>query len=317
MPEPVPLRSMTGYGTASRRWVADDGPWSVDVEARSVNARFLEVKVRQPYGAGIEQTLRRRVEGRVGRGRVELTIHLRATVPEEVDRNDALEYLGVERGRVEQTIRAAAEVARMAHSSLHLSQASALEILRFCQTVPRGPTPSVESPPTPPEFLPEVVDEAVDALCSFRDREGEALAVAIGQLAAELAEQVERLEACLPPERERLAERVTARLSELCARLGTDSVDRERVAQEIAVVVARGDIAEELVRIASHLTQLRETVQATAASGQGKTLEFVAQELLREITTVGSKITSHEGSRLVIASKGTLERIREQVHNVE
>jgi uncharacterized protein (TIGR00255 family) len=317
MPDPMPLRSMTGYGTASRRWASDDGPWSVDVEARSVNARFLEVKVRQPYGAAIEQTLRRRVEGRVGRGRVELAVHLRATVPEEVDRQDALEYLGVERGRVEQTIRAAAEVARMAHSSLHLSQASALEILRFCQTVPRGPTPSVESPPTPPEFLPEVVDEAVDALCSFRDREGEALAVAIGQLAGELTEQVARLEACLPPERERLAERVTARLSELCARLGTETVDRERVAQEIAVVVVRGDIAEELARIASHLTQLRDTVEGPAASGQGKTLEFVAQELLREITTVGSKITSHEGSRLVIAAKGTLERIREQVHNVE
>jgi uncharacterized protein YicC (UPF0701 family) len=308
---------MTGYGTASRRWVSDDGPWSVDVEARSVNARFLEVKVRQPYGAALEQTLRQRVEGRVGRGRVELAIHLRATVPEELDPHDALLSLGVERGRVEQTIRAAAEIGRMAHSSLHLSQASALEILRFCQTTQRGPTPSVESPPTPPSFLPEVVDEALDALCAFRDREGEALAVAIGELAGELSAQVKGLEDCLPPERERLAERVTARLSELCARLGTEVVDRERVAQEIAVIVARGDVAEELARIASHLTQLRETVGSPAASGQGKTLEFVAQELLREITTVGSKITSHEGSRLVIAAKGTLERIREQVHNVE
>jgi uncharacterized protein (TIGR00255 family) len=313
----VPLCSMTGYGTASRRWVSEDGPWSVDVEVRSVNARFLEVKVRQPYGAAVEQQLRRRVEGRVGRGRVELAIHLRATMPEEADKHDPLLALGVERGRVEQTIRAAAEVARVAHSSIHLSQASALEILRFCQTAGRGPTPSVEALPTPPEFLLEVVDEALDALCSFRDREGEALAAAIGQLAGELAHEVEQLEACLPPERERLAERVTTRLQELCVRLGTEVVDRDRVAQEIAIVVARGDVAEELARIASHLTQLRETVAGPAASGQGKTLEFVAQELLREITTIGSKITSHEGSRLVIAAKGTLERVREQVHNVE
>jgi len=110
---------------------------------------------------------------------------------------------------------------------------------------------------------------------------------------------------------------VTARLQELCTRLGTEVVDRDRVAQEIAVIVARGDVAEELARIASHLAQLRETVAGPAASGQGKTLEFVAQELLREVTTIGSKITSHEGSRLVIEAKGTLERIREQVHNVE
>ncbi len=317
MPDPVPLRSMTGYGTASRRWVSSDGPWSVDVEARSVNGRFLEVKVRQPFGAAVEQQLRRRVEGRVGRGRVELAVHLRATVPEEFDRQDPLAALGVERGRVEQTIRAAAEVGRVAHSSVHLSQASALEILRFSQTIGRGPTPQQDAPPTPPPFLTEVVDEAVDGLCTFRDREGEALAVAIGQLAVDLASQVEQLEACLPPERERIVERVTTRLQELCVRLGTETVDRERVAQEIAIMLVRGDVAEELARIASHLGQLRETVESPAAAGQGKTLEFVAQELLREITTIGSKITSHEGSRLVIEAKGTLERIREQVHNVE
>lgn len=317
MPDAVPLRSMTGYGTASRRWVASDGPWSLDVEARSVNARFLELKVRQPYGAAIEQKLRRQLGQRVGRGRVELTVHLRATTPEEVDERDPLLSLGVERGRVEQTVRAAAEVARIAHGSLQLSQPNSLEILRFCQGPMRGPTPSAEAPPTPPPFLTEVVGEALDGLCSFRDREGEALAEAVGVLASELAEHVDRLEGCLPPERERLADRVSARLQELCARLGAEAVDRERVAQEIAVIVVRGDVAEELARIGSHLTQLRETVAAPAMAGQGKTLEFVAQELLREITTMGSKVTSHEGSRIIIEAKGILERIREQVHNVE
>lgn len=317
MPESVPLRSMTGYGTASRRWVSEDGPWSLDVEARSVNARFLEIKVRQPFGAKVEQKLRRQLEGRLGRGRVELAVHLRATNPEEADPHDPLMALGVDRGRVEQTIRAAAEVARVAHTTLHLGQASALEILRFCQVAQRGPTPSVESPPTPPEFFGEVVGQAIDGLCAFREREGQALAEAIGELGECLADQVQRLEACLPPEKDRIAARVTARLEDLRARLGADVVDRDRVAQEIAIIVARGDVAEELARIASHLGQLREVVAGPAAAGQGKTLEFVAQELLREITTIGSKITSHEGSRIVIEAKGSIERIREQVHNVE
>jgi len=308
---------MTGYGTASRRWVSDEGPLSLEVEVRSVNARFLEIKVRQPFGAALEQTLRRQLERRLGRGRVDLAVHLRATTPDEADEDDSLAALGVDRGRVEQTIRAAAEVAHIAHSSLHLSQASALEILRFCQIAQRGPALTVEAPPKPPAFFAEVVDEALDALCGFREREGEALATAIGDLAQELASQAERLEGCLPPERERLAKRVTDRLQELTKRLGADTVDRDRVAQEIAIVVARGDVAEELARIASHLTQLRETLARPAAPGQGKTLEFVGQELLREITTIGSKITSHEGSRIVIEAKGSIERIREQVHNVE
>ncbi len=308
---------MTGYGTASRRWVSDDGPFALDVEARSVNARFLEIKVRQPYGAAMEQKLRRQLERRLGRGRVELAVHLRAATPEEIDPSDPLMALGVDRGRVEQTIRAAAEVARVAHSSLHLSQASALEILRFCQAAARGPTPSVEAPPKPPEFFSEVVAEAIDGLCGFREREGEALAVAIRELAAGLATQVERLVACLPPEQERLAARVTTRIDQLTARLGADAVDRDRVAQEIAIVVARGDVAEELARIESHLTQMGEVEQSPAAAGQGKTLEFVAQELLREITTIGGKITSHDGSRIVIEAKGVIERVREQVHNVE
>lgn len=317
MPERVPLRSMTGYGTASRRWDSDDGPWSLDVEARSVNARFLEIKVRQPFGAKVEQVLRRQLEGRVGRGRVELAIHLRAANPEEVDERDSLRALGVDRGRVEQTIQAAAEVTRLAHSFLHLSQASALEILRFGQIAQRGPTPSMESPPTPPEFFGALVDEAIDGLCAFREREGQALALAIAELGDTLASDVARLEACLPPEQERLATRVETRLEELRVRLGAEAIDRDRVMQEIAIMLARGDVAEELARIASHLDQLREVVDGPAAAGQGKTLEFVAQELLREITTIGSKITSHEGSRIVIEAKGSIERIREQVHNVE
>ncbi|MCH9683791.1 MAG: DUF1732 domain-containing protein, partial [Deltaproteobacteria bacterium] len=175
----------------------------------------------------------------------------------------------------------------------------------------------VEAPPTPPDFFPEVVNEAIDSLCNFREREGESLATAIEQLASELATHVEGLVACLPPEKERLAARVTARLEQLTARLGADAVDRDRVAQEIAIVVARGDVAEELARIESHLSQLGEVIAASAAAGQGKTLEFVAQELLREITTIGGKITSHDGSRIVIGAKGVIERVREQVHNVE
>ena len=94
-------------------------------------------------------------------------------------------------------------------------------------------------------------------------------------------------------------------------------VDRERLAQEIALLVVRGDVSEELARIASHLEQARAVLAQPAQVGQGKTLDFLSQELNREVTTIGSKITSHAGSAVVIAAKGTIERIREQVQNVE
>ena len=125
------------------------------------------------------------------------------------------------------------------------------------------------------------------------------------------------LAALLPPEAERIGERVAARLAELTARAGAPHLDSARVAQEVAVVLARGDVAEELARVGSHLGQLEGALNAPAAPGQGKTLDFLTQELHREYTTMGSKVTSHEGSRIVIEGKAIIERIREQVQNVE
>lgn len=319
MPPAVPLHSMTGYGTASRRWVSDDGPWSLDAEVRSVNARFLEIKVRQPFGAAAEQAVRRTVEGALGRGRVEVSLHLRTAVASDDAGPDPLAAAGVDSAQVKVALAAIAELDRLAavDGKVELARPTAIEVLRFCQGGSRGPSSPSDTAPTAPDCLDEVVAEAVATLQGFREREGEALATALTELAEQLAAQVAALTATLAPEGERIAARVTKRLGDLRSRMGADSIDPERVAQEIAMVVARGDIAEELARIASHLAQMREVIEGPAQAGQGKTLEFVAQELLREITTIGSKITSHEGSRIVIEAKGSLERIREQVHNVQ
>jgi uncharacterized protein (TIGR00255 family) len=109
-----------------------------------------------------------------------------------------------------------------------------------------------------------------------------------------------------------LRERVDA----CAAALGT-RVDGEQLARELALVLARADVSEELARARAHLVQAREVIAAEAGPGQGKTLDFLAQELVRELTTAGSKVADHEGARSVIAAKGTIERIREQVQNVE
>jgi uncharacterized protein (TIGR00255 family) len=110
---------------------------------------------------------------------------------------------------------------------------------------------------------------------------------------------------------------VRVRVRELCDAASVPAPDEGRIAQEVALLAAKSDVSEELARIASHLARFDETLAAPAAPGQGRTLEFVAQELVREVTTIGSKIGSHVAAALVIDAKGTLERIREQVQNVE
>jgi uncharacterized protein (TIGR00255 family) len=304
---------MTGFGSARRRWSSPDGPLSVHVELRSVNARFLELKLRHPFGAALDHELRTRLGGRVGRGRVELAVVLRRVTDDAA----GLARLGVDPAALSEVLAAVADLQRTASNQLELSPPTALEILRFLQVSGRAHTAGSEAPETPPPFLHEVVDEALEQMCTFRDREGAALAQVLGDLVDALAQQMLALRRDLGPQEAALTERFTARLSELADRVAGAGVDPDRVAQEVAVLLARGDVAEELARVDSHLAQAREVLAQDAAPGQGKTIEFLAQELFREITTIGSKIGSHAGSRIVIEAKGTIERIREQVQNVE
>lgn len=282
---------------------------------RSVNARFLELKLKQPFGPRIEQALRRRVEGRLGRGRVELAVHLRRETGAG-EGTDVLTAFGFDEGRIRGAMQLLAQIDRLsAREGLELERSTSLELLRFLQGTSRGAS---ESPPDAPPFLEALVDVALDELCAFRAREGEALQTAIAELVSTLAAQVTAVEGTLADEASRLTERWVARVREVCERSGVaGTVEPDRVVQEVAVLVARGDVAEEVARIGSHVEQLRDVLGAEPSAGQGKTLDFLSQELLREITTIGSKITSHTGSRIVIDAKGTIERVREQVQNVE
>ncbi|MCR9164816.1 MAG: YicC family protein [Nannocystaceae bacterium] len=311
--------SMTGYGAASQAWDAPlhegaRGRVRVDVEARSVNGRFLEIKLRQPFGGALDPKLRAVVERYVGRGRVDVSIHVRRDAKADAE-DDPLLGLGLDEAKVASVVAAAARTYRIAaEAGLEVQAPTSLELLRFCSSVKSGPS---DDRPSAPDFLEDLVGRAMAELAGFRAREGEALLATLVALAAELADCAERLTQLLPPEADRIQDRVAARLAELTARSGSADLDPGRIAQEVAVVLARGDVAEELARVASHLDQLAGALDAPASAGQGKTLDFVTQELHREFTTMGSKVTSHEGSRIVIEGKAIIERIREQVQNVE
>jgi uncharacterized protein YicC (UPF0701 family) len=310
------IRSMTGFGVADRSW--SERGVRVRVEVRSVNARFLEIKIRQPFGVAAEHALRRAIEARLGRGRVDLSIRIEGA-REIVD--DPLLALGIDPARIEPVLTALGQLADSAYqASFQVSHPTSLELLKFLISASSssgaGKGTAGEPIDEPPPFLGELVDEALARLLGMREAEGEALATTLTKLLEELEGAIATVERSLEGESERLHDQLRERVDALLAR-AAGTVDPERLAQEIALLAVRGDVSEELARIASHLAQARALLRAPAEVGQGKTLDFLSQELLREVTTIGSKITSHTGSAVVIAAKGSIERIREQVLNVE
>ncbi|HEY8375917.1 MAG TPA: DUF1732 domain-containing protein [Nannocystis sp.] len=298
---------MTGFGAAGCVTEVAGQPMRLGVELRSVNQRFLEVKIRQPFGAQAEHELRRKVEARLRRGRVDVYVHLQgalgvaALAPAELE-------------RVAEVLTQARQIEAQAQElGVALSPFTAIDVLRLLA----ARTGDKEAPVRAPPELEGLVDEALDALCRMREQEGAALENALRELAASLRHHVDALAATRADEAQRLLARLRERIGALCEQAAVSPPPPERIAQEIAVLVQRGDIEEELARIDSHLAQLHAVLDAPPEAGQGKVLDFLAQELFRELTTIGSKITSHAGSGLVIAAKGDVERIREQVQNVE
>ncbi len=304
---------MTGFGVATRTIDVGGQAHVLGVELRAVNQRFLEIKLRQPFGAAAEHDLRRAIEARLGRGRVDVMVHMQVA-----GAAGAVADAGeLDRGRLAEVLDQIQDVMTLASSmKVELGPVNALDLLRF---VSHNRTPSItsEAPPEAPRELAALLAEAISALADMRDREGRALTEVLVTLANELESQGATLRASLAGEAERLQDRLAERITALCDRVDMSPLSAERVAQEVAVLVSRGDIEEELARLASHIAQLRGVLAAPAQTGQGKTLDFLSQELFREITTIGSKITSHSGSAVVIAAKATVERMREQVQNVE
>ena len=292
----MPLRSMTGFGA--------EALGDLRVEIRSINSRYLELKIRQPFGPTVETRLRAQVKARLGRGRVDvLLVRDEATQEAERDEEQLRELLF----RVREVQRLAAE------QQVELSRPTALELLSF---ISRGRGPD-SARPEPGDGWERAIEGALDALVEMRETEGAALEEVLGGFAAELEGIVAEVAAGSEGEGERLAASLRERVEAAMPAEARETLDPNRLAHEVALLVQRGDIREELDRIASHLEQWRAVLAEPAAAGQGKRLDFLSQELLREVTTIGSKISAHRGSASIIEAKAVVERMREQVQNVE
>ncbi len=308
---------MTGFGVASRPWAEGPGgrPHQLVVELRGVNQRFREFKIRQPFGPAWEQKIRKAIEARVGRGRLDVSVALHR-------QGEEAEGSSIDAARIAEVLKTIGQVRGIAaQEKVELSPFNALELLTFMESQGRTSGGHSETPRDPPEDLLECLGQALDGLTAMRITEGESLATVLRGLLDTFEAQVEALRAETEGEGERLAsklcERVEAVLNQMGSRVGGDAPDPGRIAQEVALLVQKADIAEELDRIASHLGQMRGVLDAPAKVGDGKTLDFLCQELFREITTIGSKVSSHRGSGVAVEAKASVERIREQVQNVE
>jgi uncharacterized protein (TIGR00255 family) len=292
------IRSMTGFGAG--RGVG--GGEAVSVELRSVNGKFCEVKPRLPRElAALEPELVRTVKARVARGVVDVAVRR--------------ELAGGVRGllpRVDLVLASAyAKALRELKSELGLAGEPTVHDMTSLE----GVISLAESPPDLPSMsaaLQAALAAALEALEQMRRKEGEALARDLSARIDTIERGAAAIAKLAPLSIEQHRERLEARVSELSRGM---AIDPQRLAQEVAFFADRTDVAEELTRLSSHLEQLRTLIASDAPAG--RKLEFLVQEVNREINTIGSK-AQHAGiANQVVDLKAELERIREQIQNIE
>jgi uncharacterized protein (TIGR00255 family) len=292
---------MTGYGEA--RFQSD--ALSVAIELRALNNRYLKVSLRaaEPYNL-LEPEFEKVVRRTIRRGTVQVHLRLeRQLAPQEyrVNATALRSYFGQLRGVCEELGLRGREEAWLPH------------LLALPGVVPEPGGLSLQLEEEWP-LLERTLAEALRRLQAMRQEEGRAMAEEFLQHRQAIADHLARIRQRAPAVsaafRDRLLERVRGLLAELDV-----EIDRSDLIKEVSIFAERSDISEEVVRLASHLEQFQEIMNER--DSPGRKLEFLTQEMFREANTIGSKASDVDISRQVVEIKGTLERIRELVQNVE
>jgi uncharacterized protein (TIGR00255 family) len=295
------IRSMTGFGRSS----FGAGGVTFEVEARSVNHRHLDLRFRLPrLLATYEPAARERVQQRLARGKVEVTVA-------SAEGASALQELCLDREVVREYAQIAAELGRFEGVTGTLSVDTLLGLPGVAGFSERDlPGDELES------GLLGAVAEAVDALDEMRQREGAALERDLFERLETVSGLATSLAARSDVVRDATRERLAKRAEQL--QLETGVVDEARLHHEIVLAADRLDVTEEIVRLKSHVDQFREIVARGAAREPiGRRLDFLMQEFGREANTIGSKGNDSPIAHQVVELKTEIERMREQVQNVE
>ena len=290
------MNSMTGYG----RGEATNGDISVVVEIKTVNNRFRDINLRVPREyLVLEARVHKSIKDAVHRGRIDVYISRTAVESGQTVRADAV--------LAEHYLRAATTVAQRLH---RLDEALPLTWL-LAQPGVLTTTERERDALSEWDVVSTALDAALGELAEMRAAEGTALA-------AELQGLVEQLlagRAAVVNASADLTDRLHQRLAERVRKLIGDRIDPYRLAQEAALLADKADITEEVARLSSHCDQLLAALAADEPVG--RRLEFLVQELHREVNTIGSKAAEHAVASQVVEMKSTIERLREQAANVE
>jgi len=292
------IKSMTGFASAS----ATAAGLTVSIEIRTYNSRNLDSALRLPAGyTDLEERVRSVIAARLTRGRIETRIHIE-------DVSDSASPVEVDLARARAVITALEQL----KTELGLEGAVSLELLVGVGGVLKTVQPKADLDAVWP-VLEGCLVQALDGLDAMRATEGRNLAIDLGAridaLEAAIGDISRKSAGLATLYQERLKERITTLTQ------GLVDIDPARIAQEAAFLADRADISEEIVRAGSHLSQFRSIMDA--AEPGGRKLNFLLQELNREFNTMGSKISNAAAGHVVVEVKAELEKIREQIQNVE
>lgn len=292
------IKSMTAYGRGE--FEGPDQKWVV--ELRSLNHRFLELSLNLPKRLwGLEDRLRKLIKSRIQRGRLEMQLSWESA-------GDKAITLKVDPDLARQT----AAMLRELRTAGDIREPLRLEnLLHFTDLFITKENQELELEATW-EAVSQAVTRALDVLDQMRLTEGAALAADLALSLAGIRRDAARIQAQAPLLPQLWRDKVSARLAELVSETG---VDETRLAQEVAFLAERKDLSEELARLDSHLAQFDETLKVRGPVGRKQ--EFMLQEMLREANTIGSKAGDLLITQAVLEIKGYLERLREQVQNIE
>ncbi|MGG2064787.1 YicC/YloC family endoribonuclease [Bacillus sp. S14(2024)] len=290
------ISSMTGFGRAK----VENDAFQITVEMKSVNHRFLEMNIRLPKQMMVfEDKIRKLIAEQVGRGRIEVSIIVEGEGL--VERKLRVDWSLLEQYKL---IMEEAKDKFQLQDSITLQQLIAMPEVTAIEEVENVNETFEHS-------LYEAVRRAASMLKTMRDGEGE-------RLHKDLEHRLQEIHTCMhaivpyaPSVIQKYRERLENRLKEL----HNQELEEQRLLTEIAVFADRCDIHEELVRLQSHLEQFQEALQSTEPVG--RKMDFIVQEMHREINTIGSKANDLTISKYVVEMKNNLEKIREQVQNIE
>ncbi|MEE8547169.1 MAG: YicC/YloC family endoribonuclease [bacterium] len=285
------LKSMTGYGRAESDWEAG----RVTVEVRSLNNRFLEVSVRAPKDLlFLDNELKKNARERFSRGKIEIYISIEG----------GIKGFSIDIEKARQVLTALEGVAELSGDEVKLEHVLSVgDVVRWNEKADvKGLADVVLS----------VTGQALDRMSEHRVQEGSAIQ-------KDLAERLKNLRDMsmkMPPLAESVPERIAENLDEFLKRIEKNEViDNQRLEAEIAILSQKADVSEELSRLETHLDAMEKALSEGGPAG--RRMDFLIQEIVREVNTIGSKAGVVDLSSIVVDFKTELERVREQVQNVE